>query len=572
MPSDVSRPARFMVTAATATLLVLAPLTSLPVAAQVEWPGEGAVTLGEARSGHTATRLDDDYVLVAGGTDGDTVLASVEIVDPVGMAVETLGPLLVARSEHTATPLPDGRLLIAGGRSADVSLAEAELYDPVSGESQPTGPLRWARAGHEAVPLDDGRVLLVGGVDGETPVVGAELYDPSAGTFSQAAMPRAAHSGAVATLLADGRVLLVGEVVKAARTKDATNEASKKKSRKERKKAEQQQKARQKKGKPTAQAPAKAWPLEIYDAASDTWSPVEGVEGLAGRQPGLLSDGRVLLAGGSDVSAWLLDPASGEVTESGALPRPRDGSTVTPLADGRLLIAGGADAGFELAGLEVFDPRSEAFESAGEMLIPRIGHTATSLSDGRVLITGGSFAALALDDLLVYDIESDALLSLSIDLEVAVEPGSVGADTRVAADIRARFGPPEAFAIYYYDAEAEDGSATPASTETWTYFGSGVEFTFEDDRVVAEDAVDVRPVAEIVPVPYDPDQFSAYMPVDEVLAVTGIDEYLSGPADEVIENAQLYFGPQLTWAMLDGQLRYVEALALEVDDASGEVR
>src|SRR5437667_9547124 len=49
------------------------------------------------------------------------------------------GSLATARNGHTATLLPNGKVLIAGGRNGHSGLASAELYDPASGTWSATG-------------------------------------------------------------------------------------------------------------------------------------------------------------------------------------------------------------------------------------------------------------------------------------------------------------------------------------------------------------------------------------------------------------------------------------------------
>ena len=51
------------------------------------------------------------FLAAAHQANGETELATVEVVDPIGMTVEELRPPSTARTEHTATPLPDRRLL-----------------------------------------------------------------------------------------------------------------------------------------------------------------------------------------------------------------------------------------------------------------------------------------------------------------------------------------------------------------------------------------------------------------------------------------------------------------------------
>jgi hypothetical protein len=59
--------------------------------------------------------------------------------------------------------------------------------------------------------------------------------------------------------------------------------------------------------------------------------------------------------------------------------------TATLLSDGRVLVAGGGDATAEL-----YDPATATFSSTGSMAVARSSHTATLLSDGRVLVAGGA--------------------------------------------------------------------------------------------------------------------------------------------------------------------------------------
>ena len=111
----------------------------------------------------------------------------------------------------------------------------------------------------------------------------------------------------------------------------------------------------------------------------------------------LLSDGRVLVAGGSGAafpysflsSAEIYSPASGTWASTGSMSTPRFHFTATLLPDGRVLAAAGQTTGYAaVSAAERFDAATGTWTSAGE-LAARYLHTATLLSDGQVLVAGG---------------------------------------------------------------------------------------------------------------------------------------------------------------------------------------
>ncbi|HEX2062699.1 MAG TPA: kelch repeat-containing protein [Thermoanaerobaculia bacterium] len=149
-----------------------------------------AIPMTTRRVDHTATLLADGRVLIAGGSDGESVLRSAEIFDPQS---ETFTPLfmLAEHQHHTATLLQDGRVLIAG--------ESAEIFDPATLEFTPAAGLGYHRD-HTATLLADGKVLIAGG--------GAVLYDPVRDEVVETfPFERSKHA---AVLLRDGSVLFVG--------------------------------------------------------------------------------------------------------------------------------------------------------------------------------------------------------------------------------------------------------------------------------------------------------------------------------------------------------------------------
>src|ERR1051325_8209090 len=133
-----------------------------------------SASMASERHGHTATRLADGRVLIAGGENTSGSLNQTELYDPAAATFSTSGNMTSARVDHSATLLADGRVLIAGGRNGGSSLATTEIFDPASGAFTSGPTMSVARAGHSATRLANGGVLIAGGDSGGS----AEMLDP----------------------------------------------------------------------------------------------------------------------------------------------------------------------------------------------------------------------------------------------------------------------------------------------------------------------------------------------------------------------------------------------------------
>jgi hypothetical protein len=132
--------------------------------------------MGVAREQHTASRLPDGRVIVAGGWDGASYLSSAEIYDPTSQSWASTGGMTSPRALHTATVMPAGTVMVAGGFNSQVLyLASAEVFDPARGTWASAGRMLRARFMHTATGLSDGRVLVAGGASPVGDVASAEI-------------------------------------------------------------------------------------------------------------------------------------------------------------------------------------------------------------------------------------------------------------------------------------------------------------------------------------------------------------------------------------------------------------
>jgi hypothetical protein len=187
----------------------------------VGWIPAGRLSI--ARTHHTATLLDDGRVLVTGGIDVslstyavDRVLAAAELYDPGTNVWLPATSMRSRRMDHTATRLADGRVLVAGGLGSELN-DRAEMYDPRADRWSDAGALPARTAHHAATLLPSRRVLLTGGigapgdsVTGPRALATTQVFDPTSDVWSLGAgmaSPRFGHS---ATLLRNGSVLVAG--------------------------------------------------------------------------------------------------------------------------------------------------------------------------------------------------------------------------------------------------------------------------------------------------------------------------------------------------------------------------
>lgn len=184
------------------------------------WADAGS--MATVRAHPTATVLKDGSVLVAGGSDGRTILASAELYDPGTGRWATASSMAHARNWHTATRLSDGKVLVVGGygNASDIPFiaASAELYDPATKAWTDASPVVTPRAFHVASLLSSGKVLVTGGstttfiavANSGPPVVAAELYNPATNAWTGASRLATARTNAGAALLSNGKVLVAG--------------------------------------------------------------------------------------------------------------------------------------------------------------------------------------------------------------------------------------------------------------------------------------------------------------------------------------------------------------------------
>jgi hypothetical protein len=312
------------------------------------------------RAAHSATRLPDGKVLIAGGFreegTSEIAIASAEIFDPATHTFTPTSDMNEPRNGHTATLLPNGKVLFAGGWNQQGRTATAELYDPQTGTFEYTGSLMAPRQGLTATLLRNGQVLIAGGDSARNrPQRTAELYDPATGLFTPTGNLKDGRSGHTATLLSDGRVLLIGGTS----------------------------------GNDNILASA-----EIYDPETGQFTPTSDANVVRYKHTAvLLRDGNVLILGGTDRRDWggqydsaeIYDLKTGTFIQISNMNQERFkiAEAAVLLSDGNVLIGGGNRQ------IEIFHDQSQTFTPDGMLDDDYYFSVLTALNNGQVLITGG---------------------------------------------------------------------------------------------------------------------------------------------------------------------------------------
>lgn len=317
-----------------------------------------AADMPSPRAAHSATRLPDGRVLIAGGCAADGceegLSGDAVVFDPAASSFAPAGTLVQARAGHRAVALADGSVLLIGGWTREGVTASVERYVPGSGRFQAAGELRQARDGFSATLLADGSVLVAGGYgDGMRRLASAERFDPRSGRSTPVgalATPRMSHT---ATLLPDGRVLVAG-----GSSDTRTVLAS----------------------------------LEVFDPATSQFTPAGTLARARHKHAAVMLGDRVLLFGGASIpeeaghfrdSEWWRD---GTVSPGPQMAEGRYKFLDAVLAwpDGSVLVAGSGTVA------EVLDADAQRFGHIPEAVGAKLAFsTATALADGRVLVAGG---------------------------------------------------------------------------------------------------------------------------------------------------------------------------------------
>lgn len=367
--------------------------------AEDAWVSAGEMT--QARSNHSATALSDGSVLIAGGENNATPLASAEVWNAATRRWVLAKNMQEPRVHHTGVRVSDGRILLLGGVN-ETALSSVEAYDPATRAFSSLAAMKDARSHFAALRVKSLDLVLAmggkGGPDSNTALGTVEAYDPATNAWSYKTNLSVARAEHTATLLdvplknesntqpvIQAYVVVIGGV-------DETSAVT-----------------------PT---------IEVYNATNGSWRELKAVmaeprhnhtatqfralqgvdfDGDAGTKPEL-PDGSILVVGGQGQMGEAL--ASVErydcartTTEDidciwnpnarAVLHHPRYGHTATLLNSGHILVVGGQDDNGPIDSVELYDVKNDTFVEMKPISSARTDHSATWLSDGSVLVVGG---------------------------------------------------------------------------------------------------------------------------------------------------------------------------------------
>jgi len=128
--------------------------------------------------------------------------------------------------------------------------------------------------------------------------------------------------------------------------------------------------------------------------------------------------------------------------------------------------------------------------------------------------------------------------------------------------VAAEWGVPESFSILFYQEDLDDGSIGDVRYETWSYIAQGQEFTFVNGEQISTLPIENLGVT-VFPTPYRPEQFASQMSLEDVVNAVQLSSFTVVPLESsLLPGGETYFAAELTFGMIHGQLRYVEALPL----------
>jgi len=128
-------------------------------------------------------------------------------------------------------------------------------------------------------------------------------------------------------------------------------------------------------------------------------------------------------------------------------------------------------------------------------------------------------------------------------------------------DLIQEYGYPEGFFILFFQREGIDGNVEEVRYEQWDYYSWGVTVIFENGEQLERSKI---PLELILPTPYKPESFSAFITREQVAASAGLDEWLILPVEkELVPDADLYYAEGLTFGLQDGALVYIETMVVE---------
>lgn len=128
---------------------------------------------------------------------------------------------------------------------------------------------------------------------------------------------------------------------------------------------------------------------------------------------------------------------------------------------------------------------------------------------------------------------------------------------------RLSYGYPDGFTILFYEEETPSQEIQTVRLETWEYYTLGFGLTFINGDLVSEDPVDWDSPAPLIPAPFKPEQFSAFMDLADVIAAGEITAYIEVPLNQgLMEKGVLYYADSLSFGLQEDKLVYLEAMAL----------